>query len=100
MVSFGMLTVRALSTAARSRGLPLMSPPPRRAEIVSSLITFVQRFDFLESEASFLCLILDHRLWPDMTGIFYHSPVTAGRRPASRPAASGSTRRRDRTRSG
>src|SRR3954468_21698912 len=74
MVSFGMLTWRALSTAARSRGLAVMSPPPSRAEIVSSLITLVQSFDLLESVASFLCLILDHRLWPDMTGIFYHSP--------------------------
>src|SRR5215470_19990737 len=66
MVSFGMFTPRALSTAARSRGLPLMSPPPIRAETVSSLMILVQTFDFLESEASFLCLILDHRLWPDM----------------------------------
>src|SRR5436190_21217084 len=82
MVSFGMLTVRALSTAARRRGLPLMSPPPSRAEIVSSLITFVQSFDFLESEASFLCLILDQRLWPDMTGLFYH--VAPRRRPGLR----------------
>src|SRR5262252_2499709 len=73
IVSFGMLTPRALSTAARSRGLPLMSPPPSRAEIVSSLMTLVQSFDFLESEASFLCLILDQRLWPDMATIFYHS---------------------------
>src|SRR3982751_2782543 len=65
MVSFGMFTPRALSTAVRNRGLPLMSPPSR-AETVISLITLVQTFDFLESEASFLCLILDHRLWPDM----------------------------------
>src|SRR5215468_1965283 len=77
MVSLGMFTPRALSTAARSRGLPLMSPPPRRAEIVSSLMTFVHSFDFLESEASFLCLILDHRLWPDMAAIFYHNPAPA-----------------------
>src|SRR6478609_3353757 len=69
MVSFGMFTLRALSTAARNRGLPLMSPPPRRAEIVSSLMTFVQSFDLFESEASFLCLIFVHRLCPDM-GIF------------------------------
>src|SRR6476660_1528177 len=72
MVSLGMLTVRALSTAARRRGLPVMSPPPNRAEIVSSLMTLVHSFDFLESEASFLCLILDHRLWPDMVASLYH----------------------------
>ena len=33
MVSLGMFTLRALSTAARSRGLALTSPPPSRAEI-------------------------------------------------------------------
>ena len=66
MVSFGMFTARALSAAARSRGLPLMSPPPSRAETVSSLMIFVQTLDFLESDASFLCLIFDQRLWPDM----------------------------------
>src|SRR5215813_12137007 len=85
IVSFGMFTPRALSTAARNRGLPLMSPPPSRAEIVSSLMTFVQSFDFLESEASFLCLILDHRLWPDMTANFYHSPRPRHLRAAPRP---------------
>src|SRR3954452_22526536 len=101
-----MLTVRALSTAARRRGLAVTSPPPSRAEIVSSLMTLVHSFDFLESVASFLCLILDHRLWPDMVAIFYHSPrrcqeaIKADRRRASRPAASGSRRRGDRTPSG
>src|SRR4029079_4733980 len=84
IVSFGMLTSRALSTAVRRRGLPLMSPPPRRAEIVSSLMTLVQSFDFFESEASFLCLILDQRLWPDMAGNFYHNPRFSGRAGAGR----------------
>src|SRR3954462_10213223 len=97
-----MLTVRALSTAARRRGLAVTSPPPSRAEIVSSLMTLVQSYDFLESVASFLCLILDHRLWPDMVAIFYHSPrpcqaIKAAPRPASRRAASGSRRPGDRT---
>src|SRR5678815_1006187 len=87
IVSLGMFTPRALSTAARSRGLPLMSPPPSRAEIVSSLMTLVHSFDFLESEASFLCLILDHRLWPDMTGSFYHNQRYGG--PAPGVASSG-----------
>src|SRR3982750_284562 len=103
MVSLGMLTPRALSTAARNRGLAVMSPPPRRAEIVSSLMTLVQTFDFLESEASFLCLILDHRLWPDMTVFCITVPrlaaaraATAGPRRVSPPAASGSRHRRDR----
>src|SRR5216110_2641280 len=66
MTSLGMFTPRALSTAERKRGLPLMSPPPRRAETVISLITLVHTLDFFESEASFLCLIFDQRLWPDI----------------------------------
>src|SRR6185503_4825519 len=69
MVSFGMFCTRAFSTAVRSRGLPLMSPPPTRAETVSSLMSLVHIFDFLESEASFLCLILLQRLCPDMAPI-------------------------------
>src|ERR1700722_20979925 len=73
MVSLGMFTLRALSAAPRRRGLPAMSPPPRRADGVSSLMTLVQTFDFLESEASFLCFIFDHRLCPDMP-ISYHNP--------------------------
>ena len=77
MVSFGMFTLRALSDAARRRGLPLMSPPPSRAESVSSLMTLVQTFDFLESEASFLCFIFDHRLCPDIP-ISYHSRPPRG----------------------
>ena len=48
-----------------------MSPPPSRAEIVSSLMILVQTLDFLESVASFLCLIFDHRLCPDMP-LSYH----------------------------
>src|SRR5436190_15165208 len=69
MVSVGMLWPRAVSMAVRSRGLPLGSPPPSRAEMVISRITLVQTLDFFESEASFLCLILDHRLWPDMPAV-------------------------------
>src|SRR5579871_4764435 len=85
IVSFGMLTSRPLSTAVRRRGLPLMSPPPSRAETVISLMTLVHIFDFLASEASFLCLILDHRLCPDMP-LSYHVALSAGRRGHSGPA--------------
>src|SRR5580698_2971622 len=74
MVSFGMFWPRALSTAVRKRGFPSMSPPPIRADSVSSLMSFVQVFDFLESEASFLCLILDQRLCPDMPPIIVTGP--------------------------
>src|SRR5262245_21993754 len=91
IVSLGMLTMRALSTAVRRRGLPLMSPPPSRAEMVSSLITLVHIFDFLASEASFLCLILDHRLWPDMELSYHRLPQPGG---SGRPVARGGRQRR------
>src|SRR3954452_12500557 len=78
MTSLVMLAARALSTAVRKRGLPLMSPPPVRAETVISLMILVQTFDFLESEASFLCLIFDQRLCPDMD-VSYHGLPGAGR---------------------
>src|SRR5580698_962181 len=64
--SLVMFAARALSTAVRSRGLPSILPPPSRAETVISLMIFVHTFDFFESEASFLCLIFDQRLCPDM----------------------------------
>src|SRR3569623_70997 len=66
ITSLVMFTARPLSPAVRRRGLPLMSPPPRRAETVISLMTFVHSLDFLASDASFLCLIFDQRLCPDM----------------------------------
>src|SRR5688572_32919166 len=77
MGSFGVLWLRALSTAVRMRGLQVASPPPRRADTVISLISLVQSFDFLADVASFLCLILDQRLWPDI--VHYYLPLSADR---------------------
>src|SRR3954470_14554577 len=101
MGSEGMLAARALSTAARSRGLPDTSPPPIRALTVISLMNLVHPFDFLASEAAFLCLILVHRLWPDIGLLLgkprasYHDgtpPATARLPPASGRTYSQSTR--------
>src|SRR5262249_8065722 len=89
IVSLGMLTPRALSTAARNRGLPLMSPPPTRADTVISLMTLVQTLDFLASDASFLCLILDHRLWPDIPSFLPHLAVSDHGGPAPGVGGSG-----------
>ena len=66
MLSDGMFASRAASTAARSRALPFVSPPPMRAATVISLMSLVKSFPLAEPCASFLRLILDHRLWPDM----------------------------------
>ncbi len=64
--SLGMLLDLARSTASRSRGLAATSPPPSRAATVISLSTRVKTFPRLASRAPFLCLIVDHLLWPDM----------------------------------
>src|SRR5450432_4481191 len=95
IVSFGMLAPRALSTAVRSRGLPVMSAPPVRAETVISRIILVQTFDFFESEASFLCLIFDHRLWPDMPLFLTTTPRASGE-PGRASGRAGARRRHER----
>src|SRR5215468_5796987 len=61
-----MLCARAARTAVRSRGFALMSPPPRRAETVISLMSFVKIFPRLASLAAFLCLMVLHLEWPDI----------------------------------
>src|SRR5215813_4177757 len=74
MVSLGMLWARAASTAVRSRGLALTSPPPRRAETVISLMSFVKIFPRLASLAAFLCLIVLHLEWPDIERLRTRQP--------------------------
>src|SRR4051812_16219261 len=66
MLSLLMLLLRAISTALRNRGLPLMSPPPILAATVISLSTLVAILPFLASAAPFLCLIVDQRECPLM----------------------------------
>src|SRR5258706_3950835 len=69
MFSAGMLTALASSIALRRRGLPSGAPPPRRAAMVISLISFVNRRPRFASAAPFLCLIVAHLLCPDMPAI-------------------------------
>src|SRR5947209_9264928 len=66
MVSFGMFASRAARTAERRRALWSGSPPPVRAATVTSRISLVKSAPLLAPIASFLRLILVHRLWPDM----------------------------------
>src|SRR5688572_16159714 len=66
MLSAGMFTDLALSTAVRSRGLELGSPPPRRAAIDISRMIFVKILPRLASRAPFLCLIDAHLECPDI----------------------------------
>src|SRR5215510_14542306 len=66
MLSAGMFTSLASAIALRSLGLPSASPPPMRAAIVISLMSFVNMRPRLASMAPFLCLILCHLEWPDI----------------------------------
>src|SRR5881296_1755594 len=66
ILSAGMFNSLASATALRRRGLPSASPPPIRAAMVISLMTFVNIRPRLASMAPFLCLILCHLEWPDI----------------------------------
>src|SRR5438876_11003289 len=66
MLSAGMFTDLALSTAVRRRGLEAGSPPPRRAAIDISRMILVKTFPRLASSAPFLCLMECHLECPDI----------------------------------
>ena len=66
MFSWGMFSALAARIAVRSRGFPSGSPPPRAA-IVISLMIRVNILPRLASSAPFLCLIVAHFEWPDIT---------------------------------
>src|SRR2546429_972350 len=66
MLSVGMFKAFAALMAVLNRGLPSGSPPPKRAAIVISLISFVKARPRFASIAPFLCLILCHFEWPDI----------------------------------
>src|SRR3954468_22525608 len=66
MLSAGMFASRAARTAERSRALWSGSPPPLRAATVTSRISLVKSTPLVAPIASFLRLILVHRLWPDI----------------------------------
>src|ERR1017187_1582085 len=61
-----MFSFLAARIAVRRRGFESGSPPPTRAAMVISRITFVKMRPRLASVAAFLCLIVAHLEWPDM----------------------------------
>src|SRR5258706_7665687 len=67
MLSAGMFSALAAAIAVRRRGFPSGSPPPALADMVISLIRRVKILPRLASSAPFLCLIVAHFEWPDMT---------------------------------
>src|SRR5882762_7176929 len=66
MLSLGMFSFLAARMAVRRRGFESGSPPPTRAAMVISRISFVKMRPRLASVAAFLCLIVAHLEWPDM----------------------------------
>src|SRR4051794_29881894 len=62
-----MFASRAAAIATLRRALPAGSPPPMRADTVSSLMTLVKSRPFAAPTTAFARLIFDQRLWPDMT---------------------------------
>src|SRR6266571_6726331 len=82
MLSAGMLTDLAFSTAVRRRGFELGSPPPRRAAIDISRMILVKILPRLASRAPFLCLMEAHLECPDIGSLLqtawrmrvYHPP--------------------------
>src|SRR2546425_5413793 len=73
MLSSGMLTDLAFSTAVRRRGFELASPPPRRAAIDISRMILVKTLPRLASRAPFLCLMEAHLECPDIGSLLQQS---------------------------
>src|SRR5215469_14257997 len=67
MLSAGMFSALAAAIAVRRRGFESGSPPPFLAAILISLIRRVKILPRLASSAPFLCLIVAHLGWPDIT---------------------------------
>src|SRR2546425_2993083 len=82
MLSAGMFTDLAFSTAVRRRGFEFGSPPPRRAAIDISRMILVKTLPRLASRAPFLCLMDAHLECPDIGSLLqtawrvrvYHPP--------------------------
>src|SRR5215470_13917899 len=66
MLSAGMFSAFAAATAVRRRGF-FSGSPPLLAAMVVSLIRRVKILPRLASSAPFLCLIVAHLEWPDIT---------------------------------
>src|SRR4051794_22270614 len=66
MLSFGMLTSRALSIAYRSLRLASGSPPPWRAAMMIARLSLLNSLPRLASIAPFLCLIVAQCECPDI----------------------------------
>src|SRR4051812_44057824 len=89
MLSAGMLASRAASTAERRRALWSGSPPPLRAATVTSRMSLVKSTPLVAPIASFLRLILVHRLWPDMAALLCKGSARSNTPPGLDPDGQG-----------
>ena len=70
MLSFGIETARARSTAFASEMLASGSGPPSFAATMMARESFEKSLPRFASAAPFLCLIEDHLEWPDTNGSY------------------------------
>src|SRR5215207_4576741 len=69
MLSLGTDDFLAFWMASYNVGLPLMSPPPIRAATSMFLISLANILPRRASMTAFLCLVVAHFEWPDMTSL-------------------------------
>ena len=67
MLSFGTEDRFAFWIASYKVGLPARSPPPMRAATSMFLISLANSLPRRASTTAFLCLVVAHFEWPDMT---------------------------------
>ena len=67
MLSLGTDDFLAFWMASYSVGLPLGSPPPMRAATSMFLMSLANILPRRASTTAFLCLVVAHLEWPDMT---------------------------------
>src|ERR1043165_5233278 len=67
IVSFGTELFLAFWMASYSVGLPAGSPPPVRAATSTFLISLANILPRLASMTAFLCLVVAHFEWPDIS---------------------------------
>src|SRR6266487_924774 len=72
MLSFGTELFLAFWIASYSVGLPAGSPPPVRAATSTVLISLANSLPRLASTTAFLCLVVAHLEWPDISAVLPH----------------------------
>src|SRR5215218_6856653 len=75
MLSLGTDDFLAFWMASYSVGLPVGSPPPIRAATSMFLISLANILARRLSTTAFLCLVVAHLEWPDMTPLLVTQPV-------------------------